>query len=99
MTEPHNGNLAVRCAGCGVHLQTENSELPGFIPEKALDREPVICQRCFRIKNYNESSSVTVDQDEFWRRLAKSGIRMHLSSISLICLTLMAVLSPVCNVL
>lgn len=73
MTEPHNGNLAVRCSGCGVHLQTENSELPGFIPEKALDREPVICQRCFRIKNYNESSSVTVDQDEFLALLSKIG--------------------------
>ncbi|KAF4325904.1 hypothetical protein G195_000483 [Phytophthora kernoviae 00238/432] len=45
----------------------------GFIPEKALDREPVICQRCFRIKNYNESSSVTVDQDEFLALLSKIG--------------------------
>lgn len=34
MTEPHNGNLAVRCSGCGVHLQTENSELPGLSPRR-----------------------------------------------------------------
>ncbi|MNN10074.1 Ribosome biogenesis GTPase A [compost metagenome] len=40
---------------------------------QALEREPVICQRCFRIKNYNESSSVTVEQDEFLRLLSQIG--------------------------
>ncbi|CAM4267404.1 ribosome biogenesis GTPase YqeH [Paenibacillus tarimensis] len=57
------------CAGCGIALQTETADKPGYIPQAALEREPVICQRCFRIKNYNDASSVTVDQDEFLRLL------------------------------
>jgi ribosome biogenesis GTPase YqeH len=54
-------------------LQTQDSSKPGYVPEQALSKEPVICQRCFRIKNYNESSSVTVEQDEFLRLLSQIG--------------------------
>ncbi|NIK68301.1 ribosome biogenesis GTPase YqeH [Paenibacillus sp. BK033] len=61
------------CAGCGVKLQTEHPEQSGYLPEAALNREPVICQRCFRIRNYNEASSITVDQDDFLRLLGSIG--------------------------
>lgn len=72
----------VKCSGCGIKLQTTDRETPGFIPESAFDRDPVICQRCFRIKNYNEASSVSVDQDEFLRLLSgvgeKSALVIHI---------------------
>ncbi|MCM3785760.1 ribosome biogenesis GTPase YqeH [Neobacillus mesonae] len=71
MNHTHDGKG--RCSGCGITLQTEQPELPGYTPIKALDRDPVICQRCFRIKNYSEASSVTVDQDEFLALLSKIG--------------------------
>ncbi|MDP1509131.1 ribosome biogenesis GTPase YqeH [Paenibacillus sp. CMAA1739] len=73
MTERPDGGTAVKCSGCGITMQTTSPELPGYIPEKLLTREPVICQRCFRIKNYNETSSVTVDQDEFLKLLSQIG--------------------------
>ncbi|MGN7164257.1 ribosome biogenesis GTPase YqeH [Paenibacillus cellulositrophicus] len=73
MKDPIDGSQAVKCSGCGIAIQTEQPELPGYTPEKAMDRDPVICQRCFRIKNYNEASSVTVDQDEFLRLLSQIG--------------------------
>lgn len=63
----------VKCIGCGIKLQTEHKDRPGYLPEAAFGREPVICQRCFRIKNYNEASSVSVDQDEFLRLLGGIG--------------------------
>ncbi|MBB3108936.1 hypothetical protein FHS18_000988 [Paenibacillus phyllosphaerae] len=59
----------VRCAGCGVNLQTKDSGKPGFVPAAALEKEIIICQRCFRIKNYNEAASVAIDQDDFLRLL------------------------------
>lgn len=64
---------APSCGGCGVTLQTDNPDKPGYIPESSLQREPVICQRCFRIKHYNEASSVAVDQDDFLRLLGSIG--------------------------
>ncbi|WP_168120742.1 ribosome biogenesis GTPase YqeH [Paenibacillus sp. HB172176] len=64
---------ATSCAGCGIQLQSQQSDKPGFIPQSALQREPVICQRCFKIKHYNEASSVTVDQDDFLKLLGSIG--------------------------
>ncbi|AWB45465.1 ribosome biogenesis GTPase YqeH [Paenibacillus sp. CAA11] len=72
----NNGAPALpHCSGCGIQLQTVDTGKPGYVPEKALEREPIICQRCFRIKNYNESSSVTPDQDEFLRLLSEIGTK------------------------
>lgn len=73
MTEVKGADGALRCSGCGIRLQTEEQNKPGYVPQQALEKEPVICQRCFRIKNYNESSSVTVEQDEFLKLLAQIG--------------------------
>lgn len=75
MTEAQSAKGAQSCSGCGITLQSEQQDKPGYTPVQALDKEPVICQRCFRIKNYNESSSVTVEQDEFLRLLSQIGGR------------------------
>jgi 30S ribosome assembly GTPase len=61
------------CAGCGAKLQSDAQEKPGYIPAAAAQREPAICQRCFRIKNYNEASTVAIDQDDFLRLLTGIG--------------------------
>ncbi|MFC7681451.1 ribosome biogenesis GTPase YqeH [Paenibacillus sp. GCM10028914] len=73
MMEPLGGQVIKKCSGCGISLQHTAQGEPGYLPEKAWDREPVICQRCFRIKNYNEVASVAVDQDEFLRLLGQIG--------------------------
>ncbi|MNO80298.1 Ribosome biogenesis GTPase A [compost metagenome] len=73
MKEPIGEQEAIKCSGCGIKLQQEQPDLPGYVPAKALEQERIICQRCFRIKNYNESSSVTVDQDEFLKLLSQIG--------------------------
>lgn len=62
-----------KCAGCGVALQVQDASRPGFVPEAAREREPIICQRCFRIKHYNDASSVAIDQDDFLRLLGGIG--------------------------
>lgn len=61
--------VPTRCEGCGIALQTANENKPGYVPEAALGKSPVICRRCFRIKHYSEASSITVDQDEFLKLL------------------------------
>jgi len=62
-------NNLPRCSGCGISLQSEDERKPGFVPASSIHKEEAVCRRCFRIKNYNESSSVTVDQDEFLKLL------------------------------
>lgn len=53
------------CIGCGAVLQSVEPREPGYVPEQSLGREGSICQRCFRIRHYNEASSVAVDADDF----------------------------------
>lgn len=55
----------LKCIGCGAPLQSEDKNAPGYVPEHNLFREDVICQRCFRLKNYNEIQDVGMDSDDF----------------------------------
>lgn len=64
---------AKHCAGCGVSLQTSDGQKPGFVPNSALSKDKVICQRCFRIKHYNEVAQVSMDDDDFIRILTRIG--------------------------
>lgn len=69
---------SVRCEGCGALLQVEDPGRIGYIPESALLKIPLICQRCFRIKNYNDMSSVTLNQDDFLKMLGSIGSKKAL---------------------
>ncbi|MFQ7322504.1 MAG: ribosome biogenesis GTPase YqeH, partial [Lactobacillus delbrueckii] len=61
----------IRCIGCGAVLQSQDKQLPGYLPASALakvengEREEVYCQRCFRLRHYNEIMPVSLDNDDF----------------------------------
>lgn len=57
------------CIGCGVKIQTENQSGLGYTPKSALEKEDIICQRCFRLKNYNEVQDVHLTDDDFLKIL------------------------------
>ena len=40
-----------KCLGCGVKLQYEAEDLPGYIPSEK-QGEAVLCQRCFQLRHY-----------------------------------------------
>lgn len=55
----------VYCIGCGVPIQTEDKKALGYAPKSALERDIVICQRCFRLKHYNEIQDVSLTDEDF----------------------------------
>ncbi|HYK73076.1 MAG TPA: ribosome biogenesis GTPase YqeH [Pseudoneobacillus sp.] len=57
------------CIGCGVQIQTENVDEIGYAPSSALEKEHIICQRCFRLKHYNEIQDVHLTDDDFLKIL------------------------------
>ncbi|WP_042354984.1 ribosome biogenesis GTPase YqeH [Bacillus rubiinfantis] len=57
------------CIGCGVSIQTENPDSIGYAPSSALEKEMIICQRCYRLKHYNEIQDVNLTDDDFLRIL------------------------------
>ncbi|MEV2280437.1 ribosome biogenesis GTPase YqeH [Paenibacillus larvae] len=63
----------LKCSGCGIRLQIEDPGKLGYTPVEAFQKEPVICQRCYRIKHYNEASAITLEQDDFLKLLGNIG--------------------------
>lgn len=59
----------IKCIGCGVPIQTEDPTKLGYAPPSSLEKEEVICQRCFRLKNYNEIQPVDLTDDDFLKIL------------------------------
>ncbi|MGN5456547.1 MAG: ribosome biogenesis GTPase YqeH [Candidatus Kurthia intestinigallinarum] len=71
-------NEMPHCIGCGTQIQTEDSKAPGFAPASALEKEEIICKRCFRLKNYNELQPVALTDDDFLRILNGLGTQKGL---------------------
>ena len=48
--------ITKKCLGCGIELQCEDKNKEGFVPEeKLLTQENLLCQRCYKIKNYGQN--------------------------------------------
>ena len=67
----------IHCIGCGALIQTENPTELGYTPlsalEKGLETGEVYCQRCFRLRHYNEIQDVSLTDDDFLRLLNELG--------------------------
>ena len=56
-----------KCSGCGAILQFTNPEREGY----TLKQEHTLCNRCFRIQNYNEYQKIDKTNEEFLPILKK----------------------------
>ena len=50
-----------KCTGCGVVLQNINKDKLGYTT--SLNNK--LCERCFKIRNYNEYSRVLKDNEDY----------------------------------
>ena len=59
----------IYCIGCGAKIQTEDAEIKGYTPasalKKGLESGELYCQRCFRLRHYNQLEKVSTNDDEF----------------------------------
>ena len=55
----------IKCIGCGITIQTDSPKIEGYAPLASLEKEDVICRRCFRLRNYNELQPVSLSGDDF----------------------------------
>ncbi|MGX4645233.1 ribosome biogenesis GTPase YqeH [Holzapfeliella sp. JNUCC 80] len=72
-------NETIQCIGCGATLQNQDSQKSGYLPasayakiEKAIENDEeveVYCQRCFKLRHYNEIMPVQENADDFLRLL------------------------------
>lgn len=79
MTEEYNIDL--QCIGCGAMIQTEDKNKEGFIPSSALESrgdDEIYCQRCFRLRHYNDPMDIELDEDQFLAILNEVSIKKAL---------------------
>lgn len=61
------------CIGCGAILQSSDAHEAGYLPASRLkqarenqgESNDIYCQRCFRLRHYNEIMPVNADNDDF----------------------------------
>ena len=67
----------ILCIGGGSTIQTIDKTGLGFTPqsalEKGLETGEVYCQRCFRLRHYNEITDVQLTDDDFLKLLHEVG--------------------------
>lgn len=67
----------LHCIGCGVAIQTQEKDQIGYTPKAALEKGQatgeVYCQRCFRLRHYNEIQDVSLTDDDFLQLLNEIG--------------------------
>lgn len=73
MTEEETLNEELRCIGCGAIIQSDDPQKPGYTPRAAIKKElatgELYCQRCFRLRHYNEIAPVSLTDDDFLQLL------------------------------
>lgn len=56
--------MTKKCLGCGAVFQSTNELKEGYVKEENLDKS-IICQRCFKIKNYGDYMVVNKDKKDY----------------------------------
>lgn len=58
-------NKEMKCFGCGAIIQNESVKHIGYVPKSAMNNEAILCQRCFKLKNYHQIQETTLTKDDF----------------------------------
>ena len=62
-----------KCSGCGIELQFEDKNKEGYVPEeKFITQDNLLCQRCFKIKNYGENLVNNFSREDYLKEVNES---------------------------
>lgn len=66
--------MTKKCYGCGIELQGEDPKKNGYLPKKVLEtsEKELLCQRCFKIKNYGEYFPIEMTKDDYRKEVQKT---------------------------
>lgn len=59
------------CIGCGASLHSLDETQPGYVPKGAIEKEGVLCRRCFRIRHYGDFTPVGVSDSDYQAQVAQ----------------------------
>ena len=65
----------MNCKGCGQKIQFEDKNKPGYAPKKEDNTNLLVCQRCFKIKNYGNNISYEQGSEQKHYQIVKKLIQ------------------------
>ncbi|MBP2078125.1 ribosome biogenesis GTPase YqeH [Oceanobacillus polygoni] len=75
----------IYCQGCGAEIQITDPDGVGYTPASSLNKENILCKRCFRLKHYNEIQDVAITDDDFLKMVSTireaNGLVVHMIDI------------------
>lgn len=63
----------IRCYGCGAVIQCDDEKKIGYVPKNTLNKDKILCRRCFKLKNYHELQEAHLTDDDFLNILNQIG--------------------------
>ncbi|MBF0780798.1 MULTISPECIES: ribosome biogenesis GTPase YqeH [unclassified Granulicatella] len=67
----------LHCIGCGLAIQTEDPKEKGYTPKSAYEKgvasNQLYCQRCFKLRHYNQLEKVSISDSQFLAMLHDIG--------------------------
>lgn len=60
------------CRGCGVIIQTEAPDKPGYVPPIQDQKGQLVCQRCYRITHYGEVGRFQPEPEKIKQSIIKA---------------------------
>ena len=63
----------IKCYGCGAVIQSEDEKKIGYVPKNALNKDKILCKRCFQLKNYHQLQEASLTDDDFLNILNRIG--------------------------
>lgn len=63
-----------KCVGCGIELQNSDSTKNGYLPKLDFEdkKKDILCQRCFKIKNYGQHILASMTEKDYRDEVSKS---------------------------
>lgn len=61
----------LHCLGCGALLQSEAENKIGYIPASSLEKEQLLCRRCFKLRHYNTNETVSLESEDFLKMVSE----------------------------
>ena len=68
--------MNIKCPGCGVLIQTDDSNRVGYIRKEVFEKrkDDFLCERCYRLKHYNEvkvlENNIDIDFDKVFKQIS-----------------------------
>ena len=66
-----------KCVGCGISLQDKDPNGEGYVSSKDF----TLCERCFRISNYNENRKVINRSVDVFKQITDNDFVVYVSSL------------------